>query len=61
MATISLPENNINLTPWQQRKLEIIANCNPYDKSSEPLLINYYLEIRQSWSKSAPRFAALRA
>ncbi|MGF1490097.1 MAG: hypothetical protein ACFBSE_23665 [Prochloraceae cyanobacterium] len=53
MATITFSENNIESLPLQQRKLEILARCNPYDKHSESLLLNYYLEIKDSWSKNA--------
>jgi len=53
MATITLSKTNIDSLPLQHRKLDILARCNPYDKHSESLLLNYYLEIKETWSKSA--------
>ena len=36
-----------------QRKLEILASLNPYHQDSVGLLLNYYAEVKQTWSKCA--------
>ncbi len=35
------------------RKLQILAHSNPYHQRAERALLNYYAEIKASWSKSA--------
>ena len=56
MAIVQLERNKNNSlkeVDLSQRKLSILAATNPYLKESESLLLTYYAEIKENWSKSA--------
>ncbi len=53
MKTIQSMQDNAISNDLSKRKLEILASSNPYHRSSESLLLDYYSHIKATWSKTA--------